>query len=576
MVTNVKSVTVRQDYRMPLGQARPGTGGVPDPAFDHAAFSAEGFLAPVPMLSRGERELLVNHFDLGRISSPPPWTKARALSDRLLYDIATAPRLLGLLRPLLGEDIILWAASYLERTPGQVHPWHTDMESAAPDQRFVSVWIGLRNTGRESSLNVISRSHTFGKTVQQLQHERAIARGDANDEVVLGWARELDPAARIVRPDMSDGDALFFDGRTWHGSHNARGSGTRLALLLQYAAADAPVHMPASFEDWPFRFNTDERPPVIVVSGEGRPEVNREVPPPPTSPENAAAITAEVGPLDLPLALDARSGWTPHFLFDGLTEAHDHITCHASVLAPGKMPHPPHRHVEEELLLVLDGEGELLLGPDTEVAHASAHAVRAGMFGYYPAYQHHTLRNSGTGPLTYLMFKWRGEPVGADTVLPLRVMDVHEGAPGERAGYRASLLMQGPTNFLGRLQVHVSEVEPGAGYEPHADPYDVAIVVLSGRIETLGREVGPCGVVYYAAGELHGLRGAGDGPARYLVIEFHDGQGEAGARLKTRGTIPEFGQGTLFRKMQRRLGKYPRLREAIPRPVKKLVRSLFH
>ena len=30
---------------------------------------------------------------------------------------------------------------------------------------------------------------------------------------------------------MNDGDAIFFDGRLWHGSWNTRVDGTRVALL---------------------------------------------------------------------------------------------------------------------------------------------------------------------------------------------------------------------------------------------------------------------------------------------------------------------------------------------------------
>jgi hypothetical protein len=40
-------------------------------------------------------------------------------------------------------------------------------------------------------------------------------------------------------------------------------------------------------------------------------------------------------------------------------------------------------------------------------------------------------------------------------------------------------------------------------------------------VETLGEEAGPNSVVFYAAGEKHGMRNVGDVPARYLVFEFH-------------------------------------------------------
>jgi quercetin dioxygenase-like cupin family protein len=71
------------------------------------------------------------------------------------------------------------------------------------------------------------------------------------------------------------------------------------------------------------------------------------------------------------------------------------------------------------------------------------------------------------------------------------------------------------------LNVHLSVLEPGAGYAPHRDPYEVAILVLSGRVETLDCEVGPRSVVFYPAGELHGMRNPGHDKAVYLVVEFH-------------------------------------------------------
>lgn len=82
-------------------------------------------------------------------------------------------------------------------------------------------------------------------------------------------------------------------------------------------------------------------------------------------------------------------------------------------------------------------------------------------------------------------------------------------------------LFEGPTAYLGKLHAHVTDLQPGAGYPPHKDKYDVAILVFSGTVETLGKTVGPGGSIYYAAGESHGMRNVGDEPTRYLVFEFH-------------------------------------------------------
>ena len=54
-----------------------------------------------------------------------------------------------------GGQVILWGASLLDREPGAVHHWHTDIECAAPEARTVSVWIGLENTTPKSSLDLL-------------------------------------------------------------------------------------------------------------------------------------------------------------------------------------------------------------------------------------------------------------------------------------------------------------------------------------------------------------------------------------------------------------------------------------
>ena len=88
-------------------------------------------------------------------------------------------------------------------------------------------------------------------------------------------------------------------------------------------------------------------------------------------------------------------------------------------------------------------------------------------------------------------------------------------------GFDWRLLFEGPTNFLKKLHCHVSKLSPQKGYEAHADDYDVSIVVFEGEVETLGKRVGPHSVIYYAAGEPHGMYNPGEVTAKYLVFEFH-------------------------------------------------------
>jgi mannose-6-phosphate isomerase-like protein (cupin superfamily) len=484
-------------------------------------FHADGYVGPVKTFAEGLCSLIARYAASNQAAEPADWPKGRAVSDRFFYDIATQPRLLAVAKSILGEDVILWGVSIVRRGRGKEHPWHVDIESTGAAGGFLSVWIGLQNTSVDSSLRLIPRSHRFGSTLQAMAAEKGFAYGGAGDEQVLAWARELDPGAEIVAPAEVNGDAVFFDGRLWHGARTPQDHGQRVALLLQYATAGVRVRMRAkdSFE-WPFRYS-QHKPPVLLISGQAPETDNRIVPPPPPCGSRNEGILTNVTPIQSPLQEEPRSGWKPYHFFRGPTPVVDVMSCHASVLSPGRCPHPPHAHLDEELLMVLDGEAEVVIA-DTPDKPRRTEMLKPGLFIYYPALQHHTIRNRSQRPVTYLMFKWRAAPTELVDSLAMEITSCQNPPrktfPKPRDTW---LLFEGPTAYLGKLHAHLTELQPGAGYAPHRDPYDVAIVLLEGTIATLGETLSSPAVVYCAADEPHGMHNPGETTARYLVFEFH-------------------------------------------------------
>lgn len=233
-------------------------------------------------------------------------------------------------------------------------------------------------------------------------------------------------------------------------------------------------------------------------------------------------ISTQVTPVTLPLAEQPGGGWQPYQLFGGPTAVVDYMNCHVSVLSAGHCPHQPHAHDEEELLIILDGEAELVISDEASADGARIERVRPGSFAYYPAHQHHTIRNEGTAPVTYMMFKWRvAGPKPAPNAIGTGVFHYDTSDKKKVTGWELEKVMEGPTGFLGKLHCHLSRLAPGAGYEPHVDAYDGAIILLGGRVESLGQKAGPHDVIYFAAGQKHGMRNVGRKPAHYLVFEFH-------------------------------------------------------
>lgn len=89
--------------------------------------------------------------------------------------------------------------------------------------------------------------------------------------------------------------------------------------------------------------------------------------------------------------------------FKGPTATLDELEVHVTTLNAGQISHPPHRHENEELVILREGTVEALvngewkrLGPGSVIFNASN--------------QLHGLRNVGSGPATYHVINWKSPP----------------------------------------------------------------------------------------------------------------------------------------------------------------------
>ncbi|MEO6214909.1 MAG: cupin domain-containing protein [Sphingomonas sp.] len=85
---------------------------------------------------------------------------------------------------------------------------------------------------------------------------------------------------------------------------------------------------------------------------------------------------------------------------DGPTATLDQLEMHITTLNPGVASHPPHKHPNEELIVIRTGTVETLsngvwkrLGPGSIILNASNSL--------------HALRNVGTEPATYHVINWK-------------------------------------------------------------------------------------------------------------------------------------------------------------------------
>jgi quercetin dioxygenase-like cupin family protein len=86
-------------------------------------------------------------------------------------------------------------------------------------------------------------------------------------------------------------------------------------------------------------------------------------------------------------------------VFDAPTPTLANLECHITTLNPGESPHPPHRHADEELMIVQAGTLAAMQGDRTNT-------VEAGGIIFEASNELHGLRNIGTNAATYFVVKF--------------------------------------------------------------------------------------------------------------------------------------------------------------------------
>jgi mannose-6-phosphate isomerase-like protein (cupin superfamily) len=96
---------------------------------------------------------------------------------------------------------------------------------------------------------------------------------------------------------------------------------------------------------------------------------------------------------------DIQPGCRVFIHYNGPTDQLSGVSAGMAVLDPGAAPHPPHRHPEEEFLLVSEGTGEIEC--DGKVT-----SVGPGDMLYCAGNVLHGITNTGKVPLTFYWSKW--------------------------------------------------------------------------------------------------------------------------------------------------------------------------
>lgn len=98
----------------------------------------------------------------------------------------------------------------------------------------------------------------------------------------------------------------------------------------------------------------------------------------------------------------AAPGAKAYVHFNGPTEQLEALACGLVTLEPGAQPHPPHQHVEEEIMIVGEGTGEFSV-------NGVATQVKAGDMVFAESNVLHGVRNTGSERMVFYFVKMMGK-----------------------------------------------------------------------------------------------------------------------------------------------------------------------
>ena len=85
-------------------------------------------------------------------------------------------------------------------------------------------------------------------------------------------------------------------------------------------------------------------------------------------------------------------------VFDAPTATLGNLECHITTVNPGEAPHAPHRHPDEELIVIKEGTLEVMVNGVTRQAGP-------GSLVFFAANDFHGMRNAGAASATYYVLR---------------------------------------------------------------------------------------------------------------------------------------------------------------------------
>ena len=195
---------------------------------------------------------------------------------------------------------------------------------------------------------------------------------------------------------------------------------------------------------------------------------------------------------------------------------------HTTSIAPGTSPHASHKHEEEELIIIKEGQVKVTIKDSSKVLGPGSMAL------FIPG-DEHGLFNAGAAKATYYVLRYkskapvdmeRAKKAGGSFMLDWNSITFR---PHDKGGIRN--FFERPTAMLKRFEMHVTTLKAGIkSHEPHTHGAEEIVLLVDGnsemQIAKSFQKANEGDLIYLSSNILHAIQNTGTSPTTYFAFQW--------------------------------------------------------
>jgi ectoine hydroxylase-related dioxygenase (phytanoyl-CoA dioxygenase family) len=213
------------------------------------AYRRDGYLCPLDVFSpheaaRHRAALERQEAEYGETGLPRPIGQYHRVNAHLVSEpsreVASDPRILGVIESILGPDLMLWSCEYFIKEPrtDKAVSWHQDLTywGMGETDHEVTAWVALSPATEASGcMRFVPGSHkqSIVDHTDTFSNDNLLSRG----QEIAVEVDEVDAVAAALQP----GQMSLHHGRMFHASGPNTSGDRRIGLVMRFIRPDTPA-----------------------------------------------------------------------------------------------------------------------------------------------------------------------------------------------------------------------------------------------------------------------------------------------------------------------------------------------